>query len=96
MIVLCQCGKVLTTEDIKLEASNFTDKQGNEIQEVYYIKPCCNVKEHIAYTDEICLALQNEIRNARDSKDIVTARALVKRLKTRMDIINSKDIADGN
>lgn len=96
MVVLCQCGKALTTDDIKLEANNITDDKGNTFQEVYYIKPCCNEKERVALLDEVCLALQNDIRSAREVRNVLTIKSLTKRLRERMSLINSKDNYDGN
>lgn len=91
MIVVCsKCETVLTEEDIRLKENTVID----DIREIYYITPCCNTKNVVAYKNDKCDDIQDEINIARRLNKPRDIKALTKKLKAEMDRI--KELVDCN
>lgn len=81
LINCCNCGEAFTDKDIKVVESALVD----DVREVYYIIPCCNIKNVVAYKNSTTDKLEKNINTYRKKGCNTKVVATVNKLRQEMD-----------
>lgn len=85
-IVCSTCNKSIKTESIEIQEETFAD----ELINAFFVCPSCGKKHHLLYHDEKTKELQAEIQTCDDIHQRAKKKALIRRLKVRLDLINNR------
>lgn len=81
LINCCNCGQSFTDKDIKVVESTLID----DVREVYYMAPCCDMKNLVAYKSLATDKLEKSINTYRNKGCNTKVVATVKKLRQEMD-----------
>lgn len=88
MLVICdKCNKALIGKDIVLCNDEVSNEDGLVLRTIYYMTPCCNNKNIIAYENSKCDELRIEIKKARNLNDNKRLQDIVRDLSKEMNTL---------
>ncbi|MCC2787280.1 CpXC domain-containing protein [[Clostridium] innocuum] len=87
MDVICDvCNKEIDAESIVIQEERFADGLIN----AFFVCPSCGKKFHLLYHDDKTKELQEKIQACDDIHQKAKKKALVRKLKARLDQINNR------
>lgn len=87
MDVICDaCNKEISTDSIEIQEERFADGLIN----AFFVCPSCAKKRHLLYHDDRTKELQAKILECDNKHQKAKKKALVRKLKARLDQINNR------
>lgn len=86
MVVCNSCSEEIESSSIVIQEERFADGLIN----TFFVCPSCGKKHHLLYHDDKTKELQVKIQSCDDNHQRAKKKALVRKLKARLDQINNK------